>query len=263
MSEEQVAGLEPEVKVDTPEKEISPVEQEAMSQGWVPKEDYSGDEHKWVDAGEFIRRGELFQKIESQKQHQRRLDQEVAALKQHLKTVADTEYKRALDTLKSERRQARAEGDFDRVDDIDDKIEEAKQTIQTQKQKLEQEVEAPRLNPEFVQWLSRNNWYDSQPHMKVFADTVGERMSASGMSPAEVLKGVEQAVRKEFPTKFTNPNRERPSATETSSTNRGAGKASDSFELTEVERNIMNTLVRGGHMTKDAYIADLKKARGV
>jgi hypothetical protein len=251
--------------VSEPEqKEYTPVEQEAMAQGWVPKDDYSGEDHKWVDAGEFIRRGELFQKIESQKQHQRRQDQEILALKAHLKTVADSEYKRAVEALKAERKAARDEGDFDRVDEVNEKLEEAKQTAVIKKQQLDTEVEAPRLNPEFVQWVGRNTWYESAPHMKVFADELGNRLAQQGLTPAEVLKKVEVEVRKEFPNKFKNPNQERPSATEGSTPTRGASKAnSDSIELSDMERNIMNTLVRGGHMTKEAYIADLKKTRGV
>ena len=65
MSEQNLPqeGLETTEQV-TPE--LTPVEQEALNSGWVPKDQFNGDEHKWVDAAEYLRRGELFKKIESQ-----------------------------------------------------------------------------------------------------------------------------------------------------------------------------------------------------
>ena len=53
-------------EASAPEIEHSPTELKAIESGWVPKEEFQGDEHKWVEAGEFLRRGELFKKIEDQ-----------------------------------------------------------------------------------------------------------------------------------------------------------------------------------------------------
>ena len=38
---------------------------------------------------------------------------------------------------------------------------------------------------------------------------------------------------------------------------------SDSFKLTEDEERVMKTFVRSGVMTKEEYIADLKRVKGV
>jgi len=62
MAEENIESQVDNSQVNEP----TPVELQARDSGWVPKEEYKGEEHKWVDAGEFLRRGELFKKIEDQ-----------------------------------------------------------------------------------------------------------------------------------------------------------------------------------------------------
>jgi hypothetical protein len=80
------------------------------------------------------------------------------------------------------------------------------------------------------------------------------------MTPAQVLKEIETAVRNEFPTRFRNPNKDKPGTVEGSV--RTTTKSSEKeIQLSDEERHVMNTLVRGGHLTKEQYIADLKRAK--
>ncbi len=96
--------------------------------------------------------------------------------------------------------------------------------------------------------------------MKDFADNEGIRLAQRGLPPAEVLKEVEAQVRKEFPEKFTNPNRSRPGAVE-GTTNKGTS-SKEVYALSDDERNVMTRLVKSGILTKEQYIADLKAAKG-
>ena len=66
-------------------------------------------------------------------------------------------------------------------------------------------------------------------------------------------------MKETFKDKFQNPNRNKPNSVEGASTPR-AGK--ESFQMSEDERKVMNTFVRTGIMTKEAYIEELKKMRG-
>jgi len=70
------------------------------------------------------------------------------------------------------------------------------------------------------------------------------------------LDRLDVEVRKAFPHKFSNPNRERTGNVE-SSTTRGT-KSKDTFELNEQEQRICNTFVRDGVMTKEEYIQKAK-----
>ena len=99
--------------------------------------------------------------------------------------------------------------------------------------------------------------------MRAFADEFGNKLAQQGVSPSDVLKQVEQAVRKEFPNKFVNPNKEHaPNVEQPKGGNKPTGKDSDSF-MNEQERKVMNDLVRSGLLTKEKYIADLKAVKGL
>ena len=185
------------------------------------------------------------------------------ALKEHYTKVQVTEYERALKELKAQRKDALVQGDADAFERAEDGIKHAEAQFQEIKQAAEQINldNEPVLNPVFLNWKNRNPWYETTGYMREYADEVGRRLHATGLEPAEVLKEVEKAVRKEFPTKFRNPNKE--DAPDVSSGRQASGSPKGAkYQLTEQERNIMNTLVRSKVMTEEQYIADLKKAKG-
>lgn len=256
---------ETQVQENVPESNeptLSPVEIEAKEQGWVPKEEFQGDEHKWVDAGEFLRRGELFKKIDQVSRTAKRAEQTLAEFKQHYAKVKETEYQHALKTLKAEKRLAMVEGDFEKVDRIEEQIDATAQEAVAVQSEIKATTEVPEVHPEVAQWVERNKWYNNDAPMKAYADTVAMQLNKNGVTGSALLKGIDEEIRKAFPHKFTNPNRERVSAVE-SSTTKGTSRSRDTFELTEQEQRVMNTFVRDGVMTKEEYIRDLKKIKGV
>jgi len=236
--------------------EVNEIEVRAREQGWVPKEEWTG-EGKWRDAESFLDRGELFQKIDTQRRKLRELEENQKAFGSHLKTVREAEFNRAMKTLLAEKKAALVEGDADAVILADEKLaavraEATKAEFQHATQPVSQEP-----HPEFVAWTNRNPWFNNSAPMRAYAEAIGAELQAKGISdPREVLKEVESQVRKEFPQKFSNPNREKPSAIEGSS-NKGAN-TKESYTLTDDERNVMNRLVKSGVMTKEQYIADIK-----
>lgn len=241
----------------------SPIVEEALHQGWVPKDEFDGDPERWVDAGEFVRRGELFRKIESQSKEIKDVKRALNELAKHNAKVREVEYERALQELKSQKKEALSEGDADRVVDVDERIDLIKdQQKQLQSQKLA-EVQQEIVNPEFARWTSKNSWYETDKRMRAYADTLGLQLAQEGLSPSEVLKEVEKEVKDRFKEKFRNPNRDKPGAVE-GVTARAAKSSEADYELSDVEKTIMKTLVDGGHMTKEDYVKQLKavKAKG-
>lgn len=243
--------------------EPSPAEQEARLQGWVPKEDFNGDEHKWVSAEEFLRRGPLIEKIERHSKELKDVKKALLALKAHHSKVQETAYAEALATLKAQKKAAYEEGNVDAIVDIDEKMavvrEEQKaaaNAVTEQVSEITQEV-----NPVFASWVERNSWYERDAAMKAVADSIGPRLAAKGLSITEVLAEVEKTVKKEFPHKFQNPNRDKPGNVEGSSSSKSSKQ--DNFELAPEERQVMQTFVRQGIMTEKEYIAELKKVKGV
>lgn len=240
--------------------QLSAVEQEAMESGWVPKDQYQGDEHKWVDAGEFLRRGELFKKIENQSREIKDVRRALVEMKKLHASVREIEYQRALDTLKAQKKEALENNDADAVIAADERID----LIKEQQRQLQVEtVETPQTgeeHPEFVNWKSKNQWYVNSGPMKAFADALGAELARDGIPPSEVLRRVESEVKKEFPHKFRNPNQARPNAVEGAGRSAGGDKG---FQLTSDERKVMQTFVRTGVMTEAEYIKELKRVKGV
>lgn len=242
--------------------EPTEVEVRARSMGWVPKEEWNG-EGKWRDADEFVDRGELFEKINSQRKALKNLEENQRAFNSHLETVRKAEYKRALDQIRKEKKEALAEGDADALIEADEKL------LALAKANEAAVVAPPQVetgpHPEFVAWQNRNPWYnETNRAMKAFADVEGAKYAAavqSGqMTPAEVLREIETQVRREFPEKFTNPNRSKPGAVEGSRASQSS--KAEAYQLSEDEHRVMTRLVRSGAMTKEKYIADLKAAKG-
>jgi hypothetical protein len=125
--------------------------------------------------------------------------------------------------------------------------------------------DAPVVHPDFVAWSNRNNWYNSVGYMRKWADDFGLTLADSGLSPRDVLKRVEEAVRKEFPQKFVNPNKENAPSVENGKTTNRSGSKRDDFQMSDQEERIMNTLIKSdpAKFTKEKYIEDLKKIKGI
>lgn len=261
MTEEVKEVVAEVVKLEVPE--LSASEVEAVEAGWQTKEDWIAagkEESDWRPAKEFTDRGELFRKIDALATELKTTRSTMAALKGHYEKVKETEFKRALETLKIEKRTALENGDVDAIIEIDDKIADVKDT---QKLQEKTEVVQPEIHPDFTNWVTKNTWYSTNKEMQAFADSIGRAYAVNtpGIDPATVLKYVTIKVKQAYPEKFVNPNRSAPGATEGANAPRKS-KADESFELTADEERVMTKLVRQKVMTKEQYIAEIKAYKG-
>lgn len=257
----EIQGQEGQPEVQ-PEVKSDPFTDRALELGWRPQEEWNGAPEDFVDAKEFVRRQPLFDKIDHQSKELRALKQAFDAFKTHHSKVKEAEYNRALAALKAEKRRALSEGETERALAIEDKVEE----IQEQKAQFEQEAASVQVDepavarPEFVRWRGENNWYGQDRAMTAFADKLGVELHQQGLSPQDILTQITRETRKEFAHKFKNPARERAGSVEGGS--RAGNRSEPEFQLSDDERRIMNKIVAMGGITKEQYIADLKKVRG-
>ena len=188
---------------------------EAKRQGWVPKEEYSGPEDKWVDAETFVKKGKEINAL--LRKDNDFLKREVAEMKSTMnefkKFHADTEkraYERAMADLREQKKEAISSGDGDKVLQIDDAIDELKA------QKPEPVKVAPQIDPAFVQWNEENKWFGTDKELTDEANLIGEVIKKRNptMIGSEFLEEVTKRVKKAYPEKFTNGNRSRPSPVE-------------------------------------------------
>lgn len=263
MSEELNQEQQVEQPIEQPQH--SDVELRAMEMGWRPKEEFHGNEEDFIDAKEFVRRKPLFEKIEHQGKQIKAVTKALEALKTHYTRVEEAAVQKAIAQMKAQRKEALANGDGDSFELIDDEIKKAEQSLaQIEKAKEIPLVDEEVVNPEWQAWTSRNSWYNTAPHMKMFADQVGATLASRGMSPSDVLKEVEKAVRKEFPQKFTNPNKaSAPDVDSSVGKPKNVSRGADDSFMNEQEKKVMNDLVRTGVLTKEKYISDLKAIKGL
>lgn len=262
----QIPGELPPTEVTT-QDEVAPVnentiEDRAREQGWRPKEDYDGDPSKWVSAETFVAKGELIDKIEALGKKLKDSEKTINLLKDHHAKVKDTEFKNAVAFLKAQKKEAYEQGDVDKIIELDDKIAEYRDTQKRQQEQIAQEKADSSVHPDFQSWTSDNPWYDKDSEMRADADAIGAayKNNNQNKTPAEILEHVTKKIKLMYPEKFQNQYRNKPSAVEGAGTRQGVSR--DTFLLSEEEKKVMNTFIRQGVMSKEEYIAEIKKVRG-
>ena len=141
-------------------------EEKAVAGGWRPKHEWDGDAEDFVDAAEFNRRGELMSRIsqlgrklgDSEKTIEK-LTAMVAANEKVTQKMIDDQVKQAEDRLKSQRREAIRDGDFEAVDGIEEDLDELRKTKDEVKATAEVSAEAD--VPDLAAMSpNQRSWYD-------------------------------------------------------------------------------------------------------
>lgn len=264
MSEEQLQQAPEENNIPAEPS----VEDRARDQGWRPKEEYEGDQSKWVSAETFIAKGELIDKIESLGRELKNTKKAMSMLQDHHTKVKEAEFTRAVNFLKQQKKSAYESGDVDKIIEIDEQIATVKETQKQQSMLQQQQVHQQdnEVHPNFVRWVDNNSWYNADTELKEAADALGLSYAKvhQDKSPEEVLDYVAKRIKAAYPEKFTNQNRNKPSAVDGSgSSGSSRQKTSDGFDMSEEEVRVMNTFVRQGVMSKDEYIKELKSVKGM
>lgn len=170
-------------------------ESEARAQGWRGQEDWKGDPEDFVDAKEFVKRGEAIMPI-LRKNNEKLLKElnEAKTAAEEARTVAKEfqkfqkenyerkakELEEQVKQLRQEKRTAINEGDGDRVVDIDDAIDAIREEqAETRKQMAEAEKEKPApqqqtVDPEIQSWIERNDWFGKDRRLTRIANALGE-----------------------------------------------------------------------------------------
>lgn len=178
------------------------VEQRAKELGWHPLEGFKGDPAKWVDAETFVQRGEelmpilkannakltgtvedLRGKVTSLQQTVLDAQAALTEFRKYHEATALREYERALETLKTERKEARKEGD-------DDRVEELTEAIDTLRDSAPKPVAAaptppapptaPAIHPDYKQWEEDNAVWLADPEKRAYSQGVATYLRAAG-----------------------------------------------------------------------------------
>lgn len=184
MSEEQV--------VETPAATESSkaVLAEARQLGWVPLEEFRGDQSRWVDAEAFVQRGHEIMPL--LKANNNRLLEELTTVRGQLKqaTEAIEQLQMASAEITKERvaavrkelvtsiRTAREEGNIEDEDRLTEKLAELKAAERAEP--APKKIEAPVVDPAFTTWAMQpeNAWFGKDRRRTSLAMAIAEELRA-------------------------------------------------------------------------------------
>lgn len=180
------------------------VEQAAREMGWRPKEEFRGDESKWVDAETFVSRGEHFlpiikadrEKLRTENlslkaslEETRKIVQASQEAIEELKAYQSAETKRQVELarkdvarqLKEARELGDTESEIALLEQLTD-LREAKAAAAPAPASKPAEPTAPvpaAEDPVFTQWKEDNPWFASNPRQRGLAMGIAEEIRAA------------------------------------------------------------------------------------
>ena len=262
--------------------EVSPeVQHEAESQGWVPKERFRGNESDWVDADTFVKRGREILPI--LRKNNENLIKDLQATKDQLKEFREAaeefkkfqresyerkaqEYESQIQEIKESRAQAISDGDGQKVNALDDALDQAKENFKEAKQSVKDVVSAkdPEPTPEAIDpglqaWLDRNTWFGQDKRLTGMVNGIGEslRLEFPLLKGQAFLDKLDEVLAEEFPNKFGK--KQSPSSRVESGSgrqSRSGGNAQSYDNLPSEAKLACDRFVKQKLMTREQYVAD-------
>ena len=258
------------------------VEKEARLFGWVPKEEFRGSETDWVDADVFVKRGKeinpilrknnelLMKKLDEKAKEIDSIKASVEEFKKFQKESFErksAEYEVQIAQLKTQKREAIAAGDGDKVVDIDDQIDSLKEAQKEAKKEAEKKPEEPKQteaqvsvpdDPELQSWLGRNQWFGEDLEMTDVANGLGStvRKQFPHLTGRAFLDKLDEKIVEYFPHKVLG-NKAKGSAVDTTGNVRGgtsSGKKSYDNLPADAKEACDRFIANGWIKSKQEYV---------
>lgn len=174
------------------------IEDRARGLGWSPKDEFRGDEEKWVDAQTFVDKGESM--IPIMKERMNMLERKLA--KNEKETAKFYEYHQGVSARAMEK--ARAEIVEEQARAVEDGDGKKWQELEGKKTELDQQaVQAAQPSaedrPEMVEFKKNNAWYGVDPEKTALADSLPYSLGPQGFSGKAMLDEVERVVNRTYP----------------------------------------------------------------
>ena len=125
-----------EKKVDNIELSDKPkysdIENEALGMGWTPKDQFQGDQSRWVNAKEFVGRKPIYDQIQKERKNSRKFENQLKGLTDLLKKQTERTLQKDEQSIVNQRRSAIESGDVEAVNSFDEQM----QQISKQKEEI-------------------------------------------------------------------------------------------------------------------------------
>lgn len=190
-------------------------EADAKEYGWVPQDQFKGDPDKWRPAEEFVRRGEEIlpivrkqnERLASEVKELRETNERMSRMFEKTTQRIKAEYEAQIDGLKVQRREAIKEGDADRVEQLDQRIDTLKAEVKDEPTASATPEAGSKEHKALVKaFADANPWFLDEPDLASYAEQFSIRNAQlnDGISFEDNMKATVAAVRKKFPTYFGN-----------------------------------------------------------
>lgn len=261
------------------EQEIDQVETspeviaEARQMGWVPQEEFRGDESKWRSADEFVERGreilpivlknkeELLHKNKVLENELKEIKAAMEDFKEYRKADKDRMYKQALSDLKFKKKEAVDNSDGEMVVAIDEAIDELKTEQHEVKEQPKGVAKEPVVDPEFMKWVNENDWYANNAVLQYAANAAGVEVMEEfpGLKGKPFLDKVTSKVRERYPEKFGNVRRESASSVEEGGNPAPRGSKKKTYaNLPADAKAACDKFVKQGIMKQEEYVSEFE-----
>lgn len=235
------------------EVKADPLVEKARQGGWRPKEEWEGDPDQWVDAKEFVSRKPLFDKIHSLNKALKDRDDKLKTVSEYATKAFEKGQEAAIKELEEKRRAAVESGDIEAFESADKELQEVRK----------EQADAPKVEPEEIpddikDFAKRNEkWFEKDEEMTDYALMRARKYAEQGKPRSEYLPMVDADVRRVFPAKFENPNKQKPAAVAASG-GEPKVKSYSYADLSYGQRKIWNSMKKVPGYTFENYVTDLK-----
>ena len=193
---------------------VSPAEKRARDNGWLPKEEYDGDD--WIGAEAFNVRAEVIGQVLKQKKANESLRSDLAATKKQLDEVTslhermlEKEIAKQKKSLKKEKIEAQESGDYKRVSDIEDEMEDL--------EKIETPSTSTQAKKQPTVPQAIKDWYDKHGDAMLSNEDFKEAADAYALAYAkkagdqydatDAVEFVDKRLKKMFPEEYGSTKR--------------------------------------------------------
>lgn len=163
---------------------------EASTLGWVPQDKWTGDPEKWVDAEDYVKKGEtimpiliqdkrkLAEEVRKQKEALEQMRGDVASFKKMSEAAAEkekAELKAEIAALKAERAQAITDGEGAKVVEIEEEIAAKEKEI---KDTAPSPKDEKSVHPDYPAWHAENKWYGEDQKLTKLANAFAMQIAS-------------------------------------------------------------------------------------
>jgi len=266
---------------DNQDVQVSEAESKARAQGWVPKEEFRGNEAAWVTAEEFVVRGEQINPIlrKNNERIQRELDktkeqmEELRAATEEFKKFQKEAFERKVEKYKEEiadlrdaKKAAITAGDGDLAVAIDEKIDavkesqaQAKADAEAAGKKKEQKEEPKTTPPEVEAWVEKNPWFKTDISMQRVTNSLaaGIREDYPSLKGEKFFEELDRQLEEAFSPEKLGKKKAPRNPVEGSKGRGGEGKNDKGYDSLPPEaKAACDKFVKQKILTREQYVAD-------